>query len=43
MLFRSYTSALIELGLLLFVITFVVLTFSKLLLLQLAKQEGKKT
>lgn len=38
-----YTSALIELGLLLFVITFIVLSLSKLLLLQLAKQEGKKT
>ena len=38
-----YTSALIELGLLLFIITFVVLSLSKLLLLQLAKQEGKKT
>ncbi len=36
-----YTSALIELGLLLFVITFIVLTVSKLLLLQLAKREGK--
>lgn len=38
-----YTSALIELGLILFLITFVVLTLSKLLLLQLAKKEGKGT
>ena len=38
-----YTSALIELGLLLFVITFVVLSLSKLLLMQLAKREGKLT
>ncbi|ARU30708.1 phosphate ABC transporter permease subunit PstC [Sulfuriferula sp. AH1] len=37
-----YTSSLIELGLILFFITFVVLTISKLLLLQLSKQEGKK-
>ncbi len=36
-----YTSALIELGLILFFITFVVLAISKILLLQLAKQEGK--
>ena len=35
-----YTSALIELGLILFFITFVVLTFSKILLLQLKKREG---
>jgi phosphate transport system permease protein len=38
-----YGSALIELGLILFLITFVVLAFSKLLLLQLAKLEGQKT
>jgi phosphate transport system permease protein len=38
-----HTSALIELGLILFIITFVVLAFSKLLLLQLAKAEGSKT
>jgi phosphate transport system permease protein len=38
-----YTSALIELGLILFFITFVVLSLSKLLLLQLAKKEGKRT
>lgn len=36
-----YTSALIELGLILFFITFVVLAFSKLLLIQLKKHEGK--
>jgi phosphate transport system permease protein len=38
-----YTSALIELGLILFVITTIVLACSKLLLLQLAKREGVKT
>ena len=38
-----YTSALIELGLILFVITFVVLVFSKLLLMRLSRQEGKGT
>jgi len=38
-----YTSALIELGLILFVITFIVLALAKLLLLQLAKSEGKRT
>ena len=38
-----YTSALVELGLILFVITFFVLVLSKLLLLRLAKQEGTKT
>lgn len=38
-----YTSSLIELGLILFFITFVVLSLSKLLLLQLAKKEGKGT
>ncbi len=37
-----YTSALVELGLILFVITFIVLTFSKLLLLSLEKQSGTK-
>ncbi|MCK6390202.1 MAG: phosphate ABC transporter permease PstC [Azonexus sp.] len=36
-----YTSALVELGLILFVITFIVLTCSKLLLLSLEKQSGK--
>jgi phosphate transport system permease protein len=38
-----YTSALIELGLILFLITTIVLTLSKLLLMQLAKQEGTRT
>jgi phosphate transport system permease protein len=38
-----YTSALIELGLILFLITTVVLACSKLLLMQLAKQEGART
>jgi phosphate transport system permease protein len=38
-----YTSALIELGLILFVITFIVLALAKLLLLQLAKSEGRRT
>ena len=35
-----YTSSLVELGLILFFITFVVLSFAKLLLLKLQKQEG---
>lgn len=38
-----HQAALIYLGLALFFITFVVLTLSKLLLLQLAKNEGRKT
>jgi phosphate transport system permease protein len=38
-----YTSALIELGLILFLITTVVLACSKLLLLQLSKREGVRT
>jgi phosphate transport system permease protein len=38
-----YTSALIELGLILFLITTVVLALSKLLLLQLQKGEGTRT
>ncbi|HEY2629213.1 MAG TPA: ABC transporter permease subunit, partial [Usitatibacter sp.] len=38
-----YTSALIELGLILFFITTVVLALSKLLLMQLAKGEGERT
>jgi phosphate transport system permease protein len=38
-----YTSALIELGLILFVITFIVLALAKLLLLQLARGEGRRT
>ena len=38
-----HSSALIELGLILFLITTIVLALSKLLLLQLARREGKKT
>ena len=38
-----YTSALIELGLILFLITTVVLALSKLLLMQLGKREGART
>jgi phosphate transport system permease protein len=38
-----YTSALVELGLILFLITTIVLALSKLLLLQLAKREGTTT
>jgi len=38
-----YTSALFELGLILFLITTIVLALSKLLLLQLAKREGTRT
>ena len=37
-----HVSSLIELGLILFIITFIVLSLSKLLLLQLAKREGKQ-
>lgn len=40
---QLYTSSLIELGLILFFIAFVVLALSKLLLLQLGKHEGKST
>jgi len=36
-----YTSSLIELGLLLFVITFIVLALAKLLLIRLSRLEGK--
>ncbi len=39
----TYTSSLIALGLVLFMITFVVLAFSKLLLLRLQQREGKTT
>jgi phosphate transport system permease protein len=39
---QTYTSSLISLGLILFVITFVVLAFSKLMLLQLARREGRQ-
>jgi phosphate transport system permease protein len=38
-----HSSALIELGLILFVITTIVLAFAKLMLLQLARREGGKT
>jgi phosphate transport system permease protein len=38
-----HTSALMELGLVLFFISLAVLIFSKVLLLSLAKQEGAKT
>ena len=38
-----HSSALIELGLILFLITTIVLAFSKILLLQLAKHEGTKS
>jgi phosphate transport system permease protein len=38
-----YTSALVELGLILFLITTIVLALSKLLLLQLGKREGERT
>ena len=38
-----HTASLIELGLILFLITFVVLSFSKILLMRLARREGIKT
>jgi phosphate transport system permease protein len=38
-----YYSALIELGLILFLITTIVLAFSKFLLMRLARQEGART
>ncbi len=38
-----HTAALIELGLILFIITFFVLAFSKLLLMRLSKGEGSQT
>ncbi len=38
-----HTAALVELGLILFVITFIVLSCSKILLLRLARKEGSKT
>lgn len=40
---KVYTAALIELGLIMFLITFVVLALSKVLLFQLGKREGEKT
>ncbi len=39
----TYSSALVELGLILFLITTIVLACSKLLLLQLARREGTRT
>jgi phosphate transport system permease protein len=38
-----YTAALVELGLILFFITFVVLASAKIMLIQLKKREGKAT
>jgi len=38
-----YTAALIELGLVLFLITTIVLALSKILLMQLARREGAAT
>ena len=38
-----HTAALIELGLILFLITFIVLVLSKLLLMRLSRQQGQKT
>ena len=38
-----HLSSLISLGLVLFILTFVVLAFSRLLLAQLAKGEGRQT
>jgi len=38
-----YSSALIELGLVLFLITSIVLALSKIMLMQLAKQEGTRS
>jgi phosphate transport system permease protein len=38
-----YTSSLITLGMLLFVITFIVLALAKLLLIKLSVKEGKTT
>ena len=40
---KLYTSSLVSLGLVLFLITFVVLAFAKLLLLRLTAREGKRT
>jgi phosphate transport system permease protein len=38
-----YLSALIELGLILFLITFIVLSLSKLMLMRLKRREGEQT
>jgi phosphate transport system permease protein len=40
---KTYTSSLIELGLFLFIITFIVLALAKLLLIRLSKMEGKRS
>ncbi len=40
---KLYTSSLVSLGLVLFLITFVVLAFAKFLLLRLTAREGKRT
>jgi phosphate transport system permease protein len=40
---EMHTSALIALGLLLFVITFLVLAFAKVLLQRVARREGERT
>jgi len=40
---KLYTSSLVSLGLVLFLITFVVLAFAKLLLVRLRAREGKRT
>jgi phosphate transport system permease protein len=39
----TYLSSLIYLGLLLFVITFIVLALAKLMLLKMSTREGKKS
>jgi phosphate transport system permease protein len=39
---KIYTASLVELGLILFVITFIVLSIAKFLLLRMQKQEGQK-
>lgn len=40
---QLYTASLIELGLFLFIITFIVLAFAKLLLIRLSRFEGKRS
>jgi phosphate transport system permease protein len=40
---EMYSSSLIALGLVLFLITFIVLAFAKLLLMRLTAKEGKRT
>ncbi|HEB80939.1 MAG TPA: phosphate ABC transporter permease subunit PstC, partial [Chromatiales bacterium] len=39
---RIYTSSLLAVGLILFLITFIVLALAKLLLLRLTAQEGRR-